>query len=346
MPVSAFHQGRTASLRAFALWLAFEMTVDFYIADLKGVGDWRDFLGLARSSSKGPPTTTSRRPPTWSSGASPRYRPLSPCSKSPAPPTASPARWPAQTPASGPVVLIVDEAQVAYGCGAKSEDGRPYGGSKATSRYFQAVKKIHDQGRAVNVTIWEGTQDPTDGNLPKRSREGNHIRGSLVLGTESQAKMALGEAPVDAGAAPHNIRRGKDRGTLVVAGEGIPLEAGESSVTVRTHFISGEDALVLTERAKARRETVATVHQLKVARPVDRTAASSWSMRPLRELRPAAFVVGSCCDRQGSPGWTVGLRGCGVCGCEPFRWRRAAAGPDRGKGGSTDWFRPVRPRVR
>jgi S-DNA-T family DNA segregation ATPase FtsK/SpoIIIE len=43
-------------------------------------------------------------------------------------------------------------------------------------------------------------------------------------------------------------------------------------VTVRTHFISGEDALVLTERAKARRETVATVHQLKVAQPVDHLA--------------------------------------------------------------------------
>ncbi|MFD8222992.1 hypothetical protein ACFV16_02305 [Streptomyces massasporeus] len=94
-----------------------------------------------------------------------------------------------------PVILIVDEAQVAYGCGDKSEDGRPYGGSRAPSRYFQAVKKIHDQGRAVNVTIWEGTQDPTAENLPKRSREGNHIRGSLVLGTESQAKKALGEAP-------------------------------------------------------------------------------------------------------------------------------------------------------
>jgi S-DNA-T family DNA segregation ATPase FtsK/SpoIIIE len=134
-----------------------------------------------------------------------------------------------------------------------------------------AVKRIHDQGRAVNVTIWEGTQDPTDENLPKRSREGNHIRGSLVLGTESQAKMALGEAPVDAGAAPHKLRRDIDRGTLVVAG-GIPMEAGQSSVTVRTHFISGKDAVILTDRAKARRTQIATVHKLEVAKPVDHLA--------------------------------------------------------------------------
>jgi S-DNA-T family DNA segregation ATPase FtsK/SpoIIIE len=282
VPVSVFqrhilltglsNQGKTASLRALALWLAFDTTVDFYIADLKGVGDWRGFLGLAQVLIQGPTddhVAQATDMVEW--GVDEMQKRIALLEESGA--TDGVTREMARTdPRFRPVVLIVDEAQVAYGCGAKSEDGRPYGGSKATSRYFQAVKKIHDQGRAVNVTIWEGTQDPTDENLPKRSREGNHIRGSLVLGTESQAKMALGEAPVDAGAAPHKLRRGKDRGTLVVAGEGIPLESGEASVTVRTHFISGEDALVLTERAKARRETVATVHQLKVAQPVDHLA--------------------------------------------------------------------------
>lgn len=279
VPVSVFqrhilltglsNQGKTASLRALALWLAFDTTVDFYIADLKGVGDWRGFLGLAQVLIQGPTdehVALATAMVEW--GVDEMQKRIALLEESGA--TDGVTREMARTdPRFRPIVLIVDEAQVAYGCGAKSDDGRPYGGSKATSRYFQGVKKIHDQGRAVNVTIWEGTQDPTDENLPKRSREGNHIRGSLVLGTESQAKMALGEAPVDAGAAPHKLRRGKDRGTLVVAGEGIPLESGEVSVTVRTHFISGEDAIVLTDRAKARRENVATVHKLEVARPVD-----------------------------------------------------------------------------
>ncbi|MFD7876269.1 FtsK/SpoIIIE domain-containing protein [Streptomyces sp. NPDC059766] len=252
------NQGKTASLRALALWLMFDPTVDFYIADLKGVGDWRPFLGLAHVLIQGPTDDHVAQAVDmveWAVDEMQRRIALLEESGAADGVTREMART---DPRFRPVVLIVDEAQVAYGCGAKSPDGRPYGGSKATSRYFQAVKKIHDQGRAVNVTIWEGTQDPTDENLPKRSREGNHIRGSLALGTESQAKMALGEAPVDAGAAPHKLRRGKDRGTLVVAGEGIPLEAGESSVTVRTHFISGEDAAVLTDRAKARREDVAS----------------------------------------------------------------------------------------
>jgi S-DNA-T family DNA segregation ATPase FtsK/SpoIIIE len=263
------NQGKTAALRALALWLALDETVDFYIADLKGVGDWRGFLGLARVLIQGPtdePVAAATEMAEWA--VDEMQKRIALLEESGA--TDGVTREMARTdPRFRPIVLIVDEAQVAYGCGAKGEDGRPYGGSKATSRYFMAVKRIHDQGRAVNVTIWEGTQDPTDENLPKRSREGNHIRGSLVLGTESQAKMALGEAPVDAGAAPHKLRRGLDKGTLVVAGEGIPMEAGQSSVTVRTHFISGEDAVALTDRAKARRKDVATVHKLEVAKPVD-----------------------------------------------------------------------------
>ncbi len=41
------NQGKTASLRALALWLALDRTVEFRIADLKGVGDWHMFDGLA-----------------------------------------------------------------------------------------------------------------------------------------------------------------------------------------------------------------------------------------------------------------------------------------------------------
>ncbi|MGW1617745.1 ATP-binding protein [Streptomyces sp. NPDC002172] len=262
------NQGKTASLRALALWLMFDESVDFYIADLKGVGDWRGFLGLAQVLIQGPTddhVAQATDMVEW--GVDEMQKRIALLEESGA--TDGVTREMARSdPRFRPVVLIVDEAQVAYGCGAKSPDGRPYGGSKATSRYFQAVKKIHDQGRAVNVTIWEGTQDPTDENLPKRSREGNHIRGSLVLGTESQAKMALGEAPVEAGAAPHKLRRDLDRGTLVVAG-GVKMEPGQVSVTVRTYFISGTDAVTLTDRAKERRHGVATVEALDVERPVD-----------------------------------------------------------------------------
>jgi S-DNA-T family DNA segregation ATPase FtsK/SpoIIIE len=135
-----------------------------------------------------------------------------------------------------------------------------------------AVRKIHNQGRAVNITLWEGTQDPTNENLPKLVREGAHIRASLVVGTEEQARMALGDKAVDGGAAPHKLRQGLDKGTVVVAGDGVKLEPGQSSITIRTHFISGEDAIEIADRAKARRSGVPTLTVVDRAAPVDALA--------------------------------------------------------------------------
>jgi DNA segregation ATPase FtsK/SpoIIIE, S-DNA-T family len=89
-------------------------------------------------------------------------------------------------------------------------------------------------------------------------REGAHIRASLALGTESQSRMALGDKAVDSGAAPHKLRQGLDKGTLVVAGDGVKLAPGQSSITIRTHYISGEDAVTLAERAKAKRKAIVT----------------------------------------------------------------------------------------
>lgn len=251
------NQGKTASLRALALWLALDPTVEFRIGDLKGIGDWRMFLGLATILIEGP---TDNHVMAVTHMAEEVFEEMQRRILAP------------QGTEFPPLVLIVDEAQVAYGSAAKGPDGRPYGGEKATSRYFQAVKGIHDQGRAVNVTIWEGTQDPTNQNLPKRSREGNHIRASLVLGTESQAKMALGDAAVDAGAAPHKLRQGLDKGQLVVAGDGIRMAPGQVSENVRTHFIDEDAAVVITDRAKAMRSGVTTLRKLEVVEDVDALA--------------------------------------------------------------------------
>src|SRR5690606_10789289 len=162
-----------------------------------------------------------------------------------------------------PLIVLVDEAQVAFMCPAKDEDKRPYGGAKADSRYFMAVRKIHNQGRAVNVLMWQGTQDPTNENLPKLVREGAHTRASLALGTESQARMALGDKAVDGGAAPNLLRPGLDRGTLVVASDGITIPAGQSSITVRTHYIDDDAATAITDRATAPRDGVTTLHPIE-----------------------------------------------------------------------------------
>ncbi|MEU6768534.1 ATP-binding protein [Streptomyces sp. NPDC046853] len=247
------NQGKTASLRALALWLALDPTVEFRIGDLKGIGDWRMFHGLATTLIEGP---TDEHVMDVTHMVEDVFEEMNRRIQQP------------EGTVFKPLVCIVDEAQVAYGSGAREEYiddkgntkyGAPYGGAKANSRYFRAVKGIHDQGRAVDVEIWEGTQDPTDQNLPKRSREGNHIRAALVLGTKSQAEMALGETPVEKGAAPHKLRQGFDKGQLVAAGEGVPLAPGQVSLNVRTHYVSTEDAKDVADRAKALRRNVTTL---------------------------------------------------------------------------------------
>ncbi|WP_405934622.1 FtsK/SpoIIIE domain-containing protein [Streptomyces longwoodensis] len=241
------NQGKTAALRALALWLALDRTVQFWIADLKGIGDWAMFDGIAQVLIEGPSDDhVIQATEMVEDAVEEMNRRIEERRRDP-------------SAVFAPLIVLVDEAQLAFMCPIVGEDKRPYGGSKATSRYFMAVRKIHNQGRAVDVLMWQGTQDPTDQNLPKLVREGAHTRASLVLGTESQARMALGDKAVDGGAAPHLLRQGLDKGTLVVASDGITIPAGQASITVRTHFIDEEPAAEVAERAKALRDGVTTL---------------------------------------------------------------------------------------
>ncbi|MEU3074835.1 ATP-binding protein [Streptomyces laurentii] len=242
------NQGKTAALRALALWLALDRSVQFLMGDLKGAGDWAMFDGLATVLIQGPTDEHVIEVTEMVEGAVDEMN----------------RRLQAQPGTQfPPLIVLVDEAQVAFMCPAVDDEKRPYGGSKAKSRYFTAVRKIHNQGRAVNVLMWQGTQDPTDQNLPKLVREGAHTRASLALGTESQARMALGDKAVDGGAAPNLLRPGLDKGTLVVASDGIEIPAGQASITVRTHYISTDDAHVIADRAKALRDGVTTLHAIE-----------------------------------------------------------------------------------
>ncbi|WP_328480280.1 FtsK/SpoIIIE domain-containing protein [Streptomyces sp. NBC_00377] len=242
------NQGKTAALRSLALWLALDKTVQFWIGDLKGIGDWKMFNGIADVLIEGPTDDHVIQVTEMVENAVEEMnrRLLAPSG------TVFP-----------PLIVIVDEAQVAFMCPVKDDEKRPYGGSSSTSRYFMAVRKIHNQGRAVDVLLWEGTQDPTDQNLPKLVREGAHTRASLVLGTESQARMALGDKAINGGAAPHLLRQGLDKGTLVVASDGIEIPKGQTSITVRTHFIDDDPAAEVAARAKALRDGVTTLHAIE-----------------------------------------------------------------------------------
>ncbi|WP_199440745.1 ATP-binding protein [Umezawaea beigongshangensis] len=302
------NQGKTAALRALALWLALDISVEFRIADLKGIGDWHMFHGLASILIEGPTDEhVIAATEMLEEGVREMERRLAAVD-----PDTHKNGVDRDLARSGqgfhPLFLVVDEAQQAFMCPAIGEDKRPYGGSKSTSRYFMAARKLHNQGRAVNVILWQGTQNPTDQNLPKLVREGAHIRASLVVGTESEARMALGDKAINGGAAPHKLRQGMDKGTLVVAGDGVPLPSGQSSITIRTHFIDGDEATTIAERAKQQRgrrttnqaadrtpprDLLADVEQVMGDEPKVRTEIAR---QRLAELHPATYEGMSATD--------------------------------------------------
>jgi len=251
------NHGKTATLRAFALWSALDPIVEFWIADLKGVGDWGMFDGLATVLIQGPTdehviATTEM----VEAGVAEMERRLLALQDSDAPNGVTEAM--ARTPGSGfhPLEIYVDEAQVAIMCPAVDGKKVPYGGFKNASRFFTACRKIQNQGRAVNVTLKLGTQDPNPQNFPVMLRNGSHLRAALALGSEGQAKMVLGDDLVKAGAAPHRLRRGIDKGVVVAAGEGVTFPAGEAFMTIWTHFIDGTASHEVADRAKEHRAAV------------------------------------------------------------------------------------------
>lgn len=256
----ASNQGKTAALRALMLWVALDPAAEFWMADLKGVGDWSPFNGIATTLIQGPTDVHVEQACNMiDRGVAEMNRRILALEKTGS--TDGVTKAMAYKPGSGfhPLFIVVDESQVAFMCPAKDAAGLPLGGTKATSRFYNGCRTLLNQCRVVNVHLVLGTQDPTDQNLPKIIREAFHIRGALFLGTESQAAMALGETVVEAGAAPHKLRMGIDKGMLVLsAGDAVALPPGQSFVTVRTHYISGKDAKTIEARAKALRKPIVT----------------------------------------------------------------------------------------
>jgi S-DNA-T family DNA segregation ATPase FtsK/SpoIIIE len=251
-------QGKTAAARALLLWLVLDPSARLRIADLKGFGDWSMFDGLAEQLIEGAGAENfiaASDMLEWGvAEMGRRYE-----------------RWLAMghkgdigrkdsLPGSGfePLFLVVDEVQKLFGCSTEHPDGGEIGGNGKKARAARAAQALHDQARAVNIHFLEFAQNPNDRNLPVLVREGAMIRASLAVGTESIAKMALGEAPVSTGAAPHALRPGLDRGTVVLApGESMDLPGGATHITVRTYFISTEQAWEIAERAKEFRKAAA-----------------------------------------------------------------------------------------
>jgi DNA segregation ATPase FtsK/SpoIIIE, S-DNA-T family len=228
-------QGKSTVLRLLALGLALDPTVELYVADLKGDGDWSMFkprvVTLIEGSTDADAEATAEMLEWAVEEVARRYD-----AKRAAGIVGAIPREVSRRKGSGfhPIYLFVDECQVLYGA------PHPIGGAKDEARAWRAAKKLHDQARAVNVHLLQATQRPDDRTLPARVREGAHVRCALNVPNHETAKMILADA-ADRGARPQDLRPGADAGTVVATGEVEDIPNGQAFAIVRTHYVSTKD---------------------------------------------------------------------------------------------------------
>lgn len=246
-------QGKTSAVRLLFLGLALDPTVELRIADLKGDGDFRMFEGRASVLIEGPTEDHAIAACVMLEDAVKemhrRYD-----EKTQKGIVGNIPRELSRRRGSGfhPIYLLVDECQVMYATG-KAPDGSQIGGQTDQARAWRAAKTLHDQARAVNIHLIQATQRPDNTTVPVKVREGAHVRASLYVANDKAAKFILGEA-AEQGARPQNLRAGKDKGTVVVAGEVEAIPDGQAFAIVRTYYVSTADAYPVLERAMALRE--------------------------------------------------------------------------------------------
>lgn len=236
-------QGKTATARLYALGLALDPTVELRISDLKGDGDWSMFAPRAHTLIEGSGIEqcedTCAMLEDLVAEMQRRYD-----AKRAQGIKGNITRELSRQPNSGfhPIFAIVDEVQELY---AAPGD---IGGTKDDARAWRAAKRLHDQGRAVHIQLWQATQRPTDRTLPVLVREGAHVRISLYVPNYATAKMVVADA-ADMGARPQDLRPGRDAGTIVATGEFDDIPEGMAFLIAKSHYVSTQDAYGVIARA-------------------------------------------------------------------------------------------------
>jgi len=236
-------QGKTAYVRRDALGLALDPTVELRLSDLKGDGDWSMFAPRAHTLIEGSgldqTEDTCEMLEDLVAEMQRRYD-----AKRAQAIKGNITRELSRQPNSGfhPIYGIVDEVQELYAA------PNPIGGTKDDSRAWRAAKRLHDQGRAVHIHLWQATQRPNDRTLPVPVREGAHVRISLYVPNYTTAKMVVADA-ADMGARPQDLRPGKDAGTIVATGEFDDIPEGMAFLISKSHYVSTQEAYGVIARA-------------------------------------------------------------------------------------------------
>lgn len=237
------NQGKTGFLRLKALGLSLDVTVELHIADLKGDGDWSMFkpraVTLIEGSSIDKVEATVKML-EWGVGEMARRYDAKQSQGIIGPISRELSR----RPGSGfhPIWLFVDECQILYSA------PHPFGGTKDDARAWRAAKRLHDQARAVNIHLSQGTQRPDDRTVPVQVREGAHVRCSLNVPNYETAKIILADA-ADRGARPQDLRQDLDAGTVVVTGAVEDIPKGQAFAIVKSHYVPTKQAYGVMDRA-------------------------------------------------------------------------------------------------
>jgi S-DNA-T family DNA segregation ATPase FtsK/SpoIIIE len=284
-------QGKTTVVRTFILFVALDVAVELRIADLKGDGDFRMLKERCHTYIEGQADEDAEAAVVMLEDVVVEMRRRYD-EKARRNITGPITEKLAREPGSGfhPIWVVVDECQVMYMAG-KAADGSQLGGSKDEARAQAAAKRLHDQARAVLIHLVQSTQRPDPQTMPVRVREGVHVRVALYVPNINAAKMILADA-AERGARPHDLRPGRDAGTVVAAGEVEAIPEGQAFTIVRTHYVSTKEAHAVAARAIAnwRKAGRAPAPAIVVdAKPVDHLADIERALRD--ELRVRTQVV-------------------------------------------------------
>lgn len=236
-------QGKTTVVRLLAMGLALDVTVELWISDLKGDGDWSMFRDRAAKLIEGQAEEHAEATCVMLEDAvtemQRRYD-----AKRAAGIKGGISRELSRKQGSRfhPIYVIVDECQILYGA------PHPIGGKKDDARAWRAAKRLHDQARAVNIHLVQATQRPDDRTLPVQVREGAHVRGALYVPNAETAKMVLADA-AERGARPQDLRPGTDRGTVVLTGDVEDIPDSQAFTIMKSHFVDEEGAYAVLARA-------------------------------------------------------------------------------------------------
>lgn len=236
--------GKSSACAVVLYYSALDPTVEHWICDLAGKGDWSDARLFASRFVEGQEDEDAEAALQMLRDLRNEVRRRSEIlRKLPVEvrgPKVKVTRKTAAVPGLHPLHLFIDEAQELFGHPDKN--------------LRQEARKLaidcSKLGRAVGVHMQFATQQPTDDSFPVPLRNNIRLRACFRVIAEGTSKLILGDDAAGAGICATQFTT-KDQGVSWVVG---PSSHEAQPTVVRWHFLDSEDRAKLAARARALRE--------------------------------------------------------------------------------------------